>query len=331
MDLHCQNKELRLRTLHSEKKNKGWGSSACAQRQWDTSRLSPWTWCSQPEDEPCSSIFPCQGGKMQICRRADTKPIWKPTPASSQQEKKNAPLALIFKYISYSLKGRINGKRNLSNGLTFNCLEVGFILTLPGQSMAFCWVAVCSCMASQQLCLLPCPRQPPGQSGTQSIFLVGSGLPRGICEKFQKVYVHSCLKIEQNTEFQNFHRSVTLGRKYCLKKIKTFHFDKSPNTPIYFICWRNSSCSFPKKTPNAPISTRYCELISFCLSEIALNGDIPTKSHNLEETAFFFPHWEYSDWLYVAVWFCILPAEPKALVWKDTCLSQEWQENRNKR
>lgn len=136
--------------------------------------------------------------------------------------------------------------------------------------MAFCWVTVCSCIPSQQLCLLPCPRRPPGQSGTQSIFLVGSGLARGICEKFQKVYVHLCFKIEQNTEFQNFHRSVTLSRKYCLKAIKIFHFDKSPNTPIYFICWENSSYSFPKKTWNAPISTRYCELISFCLNEIAL-------------------------------------------------------------
>lgn len=45
---------------------------------------------------------------------------------------------------------------------------------------------------------------------------------------------------------------------------------------------------------------------------------------------FFSPHREYSDWLYVAVWFCILPAEPKAFVWKDTYFSQAWQENRNK-
>lgn len=43
------------------------------------------------------------------------------------------------------------------------------------------------------------------------------------------------------------------------------------------------------------------------------NGDIPTKSHNFGGKLNFFPHGEYSDWLYLAVCFRTSPAQFKGV------------------
>lgn len=82
-----------------------------------------------------------------------------------------------------------------------------------------------------------------------------------------------CVLVSQNRTkhwISEFPQKCSVNQKILLEGNQNISFHKSPNTPIYFICWENSSYSFPKKTLNAPISTRYCELISFCLNEIAL-------------------------------------------------------------
>lgn len=101
-----------------------------------------------------------------------------------------------------------------------------------------------------------------------------------------------------------------LSRKDCLKAIKTFHFDKSPNTLFYMLI--EFKLPFPKENSKWSNSNKTLWAHQIVWRKCHWNGDVPTKSHNFEAITFF-PHGEYSDWLYSAVCFCTLPAQLKGV------------------
>lgn len=78
--------------------------------------------------------------------------------------------------------------------------------------------------------------------------------------------MHLYFKIEQNIEFQNFHRSVVLSRKDCLMAIKTFHFDKKSKYSSLFYMLIEFKLQFPKENSewsNSSKTLRAHQKISF--------------------------------------------------------------------